>query len=63
MIEKACGQVRNSKRLALTMHAVVLIGNEMNAGTARGNAAGVRIDCLPKLADIKVHTCCCHMTS
>lgn len=54
VIEKACGQVRNSKRLALTMQAVVLIGNEMNAGTARGNAAGVRIDCLPKLADIKV---------
>lgn len=54
VIEKACGQVRNSKRLALTLQSILLVGNEMNAGTARGNASGVRIDCLPKLADIKV---------
>ncbi len=54
VIEKACGQVRNSKRLALTLHCILLVGNEMNAGTARGNASGVRMDCLPKLADIKV---------
>eukprot|EP00850_Spirogloea_muscicola_P000424 SM000002S05504 [mRNA] locus=s2:265150:267773:+ [translate_table: standard] len=53
-VQQACKQVRGSALLRFILAACLAAGNELNAGTARGSALGVRLDSLSKLADLKV---------
>ena len=53
-VESACGQVRSSTALQQVLEVVLAVGNTLNAGTHRGNAAGIRLDSLLKLGDVKV---------
>ena len=50
----ACRQVRNSPHLQQLMRLVLATGNLLNTGTSRGNAQGIKLDTLMKLADVKV---------
>ena len=52
-LKAACEAVQGSAELQALMQIVLHIGNALNAGTARGNAAGFRPSALLKLADHK----------
>ena len=39
------------------IQAVLTVGNAVNVGTAYGNAQGIKLDSLLKLADVKVRFC------
>ena len=54
VVAKACRQVRDSPNLQQLLRLVLATGNLLNTGTNRGNAQGVKLDTLMKLADIKV---------
>ena len=45
--------VQGSATLAAAAAAALAVGNELNAGTPRGAAAGIKLDSLLKLADVK----------
>lgn len=47
-------QVRQGPRLRAVIQAVLTVGNAVNVGTAYGNAQGIKLDSLLKLADVKV---------
>ncbi len=47
-------QIRSSRRLRRVAQTVLMVGNAVNIGTAHGNADGIRLDSLLKLADVKV---------
>ena len=51
---EACLQVKKSKALKKGLNLILESGNILNAGTARGNARGYRIEALSKLKDLKV---------
>ena len=53
-------QVRQGPRLQAVIQGVLTVGNAVNVGTAYGNAQGIKLDSLLKLADVKV--CCIHVT-
>lgn len=53
-VEKAIQQVQSSSGFRQILRAVLTTGNLLNAGTNRGNAQGVKLDSLLKLADVKV---------
>ncbi|KAK9846020.1 hypothetical protein WJX81_008599 [Elliptochloris bilobata] len=53
-VELACEQIRSSSHLAEVLRAVLATGNTLNAGTHRGQAAGIKLESLIKLADVKV---------
>lgn len=47
-------QIRNGPRLRKVIEGVLTVGNAVNVGTAYGNAQGIKLDSLLKLADVKV---------
>jgi hypothetical protein len=53
-LRSACEQLRGSARLRRVLSTVLAAGNQLNAGTARGSAASLRLDSLLKLNDVKV---------
>ena len=54
VVEQACKQIRFSTGLQKILRFVLATGNLLNAGTNRGNAQGIKLDTLMKLADVKV---------
>lgn len=54
VVAAACRQVHESTNLRQLLKIVLATGNLLNAGTNRGNAQGVKLDTLLKLADVKV---------
>ena len=54
VVAKACEQVRGSENLRQLLRLVLATGNLLNTGTNRGNAQGIKLDTLMKLADVKV---------
>ncbi len=53
-IERACQQILSAERLHKVLAVVLTVGNTLNWGTHRGNANGIRLESLHKLADMKV---------
>lgn len=49
----ASKEVRRSKKFEIVLATVLGIGNFLNAGTAKGQARGFRLETLPKLCDTK----------
>lgn len=47
-------QIRKGPRLQKVIQGVLTVGNAVNVGTAYGNAQGIKLDSLLKLADVKV---------
>ena len=47
-------QIRKGPRLQRVIQGVLTVGNAVNVGTAYGNAQGIKLDSLLKLADVKV---------
>lgn len=58
-VERACEQIRGSAHLAEVLRAVLATGNTLNAGTHRGQAAGIKLESLLKLADVKARPRLC----
>ncbi|KAJ3673025.1 hypothetical protein LUZ60_006399 [Juncus effusus] len=52
-IDLACEEIRNSAKLKEIMKKILLLGNMLNQGTARGSAIGFRLDSLLKLTDTR----------
>lgn len=53
-VERACQQIMVSDQLYTVLRVVLTVGNTLNFGTHRGNADGMRLESLKKLADMKV---------
>ncbi|KAK9808786.1 hypothetical protein WJX72_003664 [[Myrmecia] bisecta] len=53
-LNTACEQVRTSARLRKVIQSVLTVGNALNIGTAYGNAEGIQLSSLLKLAELKV---------
>jgi Formin Homology 2 Domain len=53
LVISASQEVRKSKKFELVLATVLGIGNFLNAGTAKGQARGFRLETLPKLCDTK----------
>ena len=53
IMENACKEVQSSAELKKLLSVALSVGNLVNDGTARGNAAGFRINGLAKAADVK----------
>ncbi|OAY74248.1 Formin-like protein 5 [Ananas comosus] len=53
IVDSACEEIRNSVKLKEIMKKILLLGNTLNQGTARGAAVGFRLDSLPKLSDTR----------
>ena len=51
--QQACGEVRRSEELKAVLTVALAAGNALNAGTARGDAAGFTLDSLHKLSDVR----------
>jgi hypothetical protein len=51
-VQRACGELRNSRALQSLLGFVLKIGNFLNGGSTRGGAFGFRINLLTKLADV-----------
>ncbi|KAL3144292.1 hypothetical protein ABBQ32_004056 [Trebouxia sp. C0010 RCD-2024] len=56
VIRSAVQQIRKGPRLQRVIQGVLTVGNAVNVGTAYGNAQGIKLDSLLKLADVKVVT-------
>ncbi|KAJ3697843.1 hypothetical protein LUZ61_001548 [Rhynchospora tenuis] len=52
-IDSTCAEIRNSVKLKEIMKKILLLGNTLNQGTARGSAIGFRLDSLLKLTDTR----------
>ncbi len=52
-LARACAQARASARLRAALAAALAAGNALNAGTHRGAAAGLRLESLLKLGDVR----------
>ena len=52
-ISAACSQMASSSGLQLVLAQVLLLGNAMNADTARGNAVGFGVEALAQLMGVK----------
>ena len=55
-------QIRQGPRLQKVIQGVLTVGNAVNVGTAYGNAQGLKLDSLLKLADVKVCSLCQGLT-
>jgi hypothetical protein len=53
ILSTTCNNVMKSEKLSLVLESVLSIGNIMNEGTRSGDAAGIKIDSLLKLAQTK----------
>ncbi len=56
-IINCCNQVLSSSRLAKLLQRMLAVGNVMNQGTERGQAAGFTLDSLLKMVDTKGERC------
>ena len=54
VVGSACREVQASKMLLRVFRSTLTVGNVLNSGSHRGNATGIKLDSLMKLADIKV---------
>lgn len=52
-IDSSCDEIRSSLKLKEIMKKILLLGNTLNQGTARGAAVGFRLDSLLKLTDTR----------
>jgi len=52
-VDKACGEVLESKEFKKIMEYVLMFGNFLNSNTPRGGVPGFKIDTLEKLRDCK----------
>uniref|UniRef100_A0A453B625 Formin-like protein n=1 Tax=Aegilops tauschii subsp. strangulata TaxID=200361 RepID=A0A453B625_AEGTS len=52
-IDSSCNEIRSSLKLKEIMKKILLLGNTLNQGTARGAAVGFRLDSLLKLTDTR----------
>ncbi|KAL7608801.1 hypothetical protein Lser_V15G11476 [Lactuca serriola] len=52
-VEKACNELRNRGLFVKLLEAILKAGNQMNAGTSRGNAQAVNLNSLLKLSNVK----------
>jgi len=52
-LREATDAVASSARLAALMHAVLSVGNELNAGTMKGNAVGFRLSSLVRFCELR----------
>ncbi|KFK25156.1 hypothetical protein AALP_AA8G073200 [Arabis alpina] len=52
-VNSACEEVRTSQKLKEIMKKILYLGNTLNQGTARGAAAGFKLDSLLKLSDTR----------
>ncbi|CAH1414302.1 unnamed protein product [Lactuca virosa] len=53
ILEKACNELRNCGLFVKLLEAILKAGNQMNAGTSRGNAQAVNLNSLLKLSNVK----------
>lgn len=53
MVIRTCVSVRDSETLAFIMHACLMLGNALNAGTPRGGAHAFRLASLQRIADTR----------
>ncbi|KAL8143948.1 hypothetical protein V2J09_016980 [Rumex salicifolius] len=53
VVLSACDEVRNSSKLKEVMRLILLLGNTLNNGTARGGASGFKLDSLLKLNETR----------
>ena len=53
-MRRACRCIQSSPHLKDVLRATLAAGNMLNHGTARGNAAAVKLETLIKLVDMKV---------
>ena len=53
LVLKALAEVRNSERFTVFLASVLRLGNALNAGTQRANAAGIKLTCLPQVLGTK----------
>ncbi|GFP87454.1 formin-like protein 20, partial [Phtheirospermum japonicum] len=53
LVNSACEEVRRSLKLKEILKAILLLGNTLNQGTARGSALGFKLDSLLKLTDTR----------
>ncbi|XP_074646006.1 uncharacterized protein LOC141902259 [Tubulanus polymorphus] len=53
LIIEACSLLKNSENLRYLLEIVLVCGNYMNGGTARGQADGFNLDILNKIKDVK----------
>lgn len=53
ILEKACLELRSSKKFAKVLQMVLVVGNHLNGGSFRGSASGFKLDVLLKLMDIR----------
>ncbi|CAL5071936.1 unnamed protein product [Urochloa decumbens] len=53
IIDSSCNEIRSSLKLKEIMKKILLLGNTLNQGTARGAAVGFRLDSLLKLTDTR----------
>lgn len=54
VVGAACREVQGSSMLRRVFRTTLAVGNVLNAGSHRGNATGIKLESLMKLADIKV---------
>ncbi|CAI9275807.1 unnamed protein product [Lactuca saligna] len=52
-LEKACNELRNRGLFVKLLEAILKAGNQMNAGTSRGNTQAVNLNSLLKLCNVK----------
>ena len=53
LMSEASAQLRGSAALRQTLHLVLAVGNELNSGTAGGDARGFRLSSLAQLVSTK----------
>ncbi|KAB2067872.1 hypothetical protein ES319_A09G258000v1 [Gossypium barbadense] len=53
IVNSACEEVRNSRKLKEIMKKILCLGNTLNQGTARGSAVGFKLDSLLKLSETR----------
>ncbi|XP_057791936.1 formin-like protein 20 [Salvia miltiorrhiza] len=56
VVNSACEEVRNSTKLREILSKILVLGNTLNEGTARGAAVGYKLDSLLKLTDTRSST-------
>ncbi|KAG6390013.1 hypothetical protein SASPL_151491 [Salvia splendens] len=56
IVNSACEEVRNSEKLKEILQRILVLGNKLNEGTARGAAVGYKLDSLLKLTDTRSTT-------
>ncbi|KAG6412861.1 hypothetical protein SASPL_125553 [Salvia splendens] len=57
IVHSACEEVRNSTKLREILQKILVLGNTLNEGTAKGAAVGYKLDSLLKLTDTRSTTC------